>query len=395
MTLHNLKYSLKTLFKNKILIFWTYIFPIILGSLFYLAFHDIENKETFSALNIAVVNNEDFKNDTIWPEVISALSDENSDNHLFNTKYLNKYDADNALDKNEIIGYLLYEENTPKVIIKKNGTEATIFKSVIEEINSSRVMIENYIKEKITSEIRLNPEINISEVTNKYYNEAMNLLNIPLNIKDTTATSLSYTMIEYYTLIAMTCLYGGILGMVSINKNLANMSNHGKKMAISPVPKKVLVMSSAFAGYIAQLIGVIILFIFTIFVLKVDYGNNILLVMLTALIGSLAGLMLGLFLACALKCSENTKLGIIISVTMLGSFLSGMMGITMKYIIDKNIPILNIINPANMITDGFYSLYYYDTYGRYFMNIISLVIFSILLLVLSIRCLRRQKYDSI
>lgn len=395
MTLHNLKYSLKTLFKNKMLIFWTYIFPIILGSLFYLAFHDIENKETFSAINIAVVSNNEFKNNNIWPEVISALSDEKSDNHLFNTKYLNEMEAEEALDENEIIGYLLYKENDPKVIIKKNGTEATIFKSVIEEVNSSSLMIENYIKEKISSEIRINPEINISEITNKYYNEAMNLLNIPLNIKDTTAASLSYTMIEYYTLIAMTCLYGGILGMVSINKNLANMSNHGKKMAISPVPKKVLVMSSAFAGYIAQLIGVIILFIFTIFVLKVDYGNNILLVMLTALIGSLAGLMLGLFLACALKCSENTKLGIIISVTMLGSFLSGMMGITMKYIIDKNIPILNIINPANMITDSFYSLYYYDTYGRYFMNIISLVIFSILLLVLSIRCLRRQKYDSI
>lgn len=395
MTLHNLKYSLKTLFKNKMLIFWTYIFPIILGSLFYLAFHDIENKETFSAINIAVVSNNEFKNNNIWPEVISALSDEKSDNHLFNTKYLNETEAEEALDKNEIIGYLLYKENAPKVIIKKNGTEATIFKSVIEEVNSSSLMIENYIKEKISSEIRINPEINISEITNKYYNEAMNLLNIPLNIKDTTAASLSYTMIEYYTLIAMTCLYGGILGMVSINKNLANMSNHGKRVSVSPVPKKILVLSSATAAYIAQFIGVIILFMFTIFILKVDYGNNILLVLLTSLIGTFAGLMLGLFLACALKCSENTKLGIIISVTMLGSFLSGMMGITMKYIIDKNIPILNMINPANMITDAFYSLYYYDTHTRYFMNIISLVIFSCILLILSINSLRRQKYDSI
>ena len=80
---------------------------------------------------------------------------------------------------------------------------------------------------------------------------------------------------------------------------------------------------------------------------------------------------------------------------MLGCFLSGMMGITMKYIIDKNVPIINKLNPASMITDGFYSLYYYDTLDRYFFNIISLIIFALILIGVSIFSLRRQKYDSI
>ncbi|MEI3499074.1 MAG: hypothetical protein V8Q71_00925 [Bacilli bacterium] len=48
------------------------------------------------------------------------------------------------------------------------------------------------------------------------------------------------------------------------------------------------------------------------------------------------------------------------------SVLSGMMGVTLKYVIDKNIPVVNLINPNNLITDGFYSLYYYDTLSRYF-----------------------------
>ena len=29
------------------------------------------------------------------------------------------------------------------------------------------------------------------------------------------------------------------------------------------------------------------------------------------------------------------------------------MGVTLKYVIDKNIPIVNLINPNNLITDGF------------------------------------------
>ena len=67
----------------------------------------------------------------------------------------------------------------------------------------------------------------------------------------------------------------------------------------------------------------------------------------------------------------------------------------MKYIIDKNVPIINKLNPASMITDGFYSLYYYDTLDRYLFNIASLLIFSIVMILISYFGLRRQKYDSI
>ena len=67
----------------------------------------------------------------------------------------------------------------------------------------------------------------------------------------------------------------------------------------------------------------------------------------------------------------------------------------MKYIVDKNIPIVNKLNPASMITDGFYALYYYDTLDRYFFNISSLLIFALIMITISYFSLRRQKYDSI
>ncbi len=104
---------------------------------------------------------------------------------------------------------------------------------------------------------------------------------------------------------------------------------------------------------------------------------------------------MGIAVSSVFKTNENAKTGILISITMFGCFLSGMMGITMKYIIDKNVPILNKINPASMITDGFYSLYYYDTLDRYFFNIVSLIIFTAVMLLISYSSLRRQKYDSI
>ena len=55
MFIHNLKYTIKTLFKNKVLIFWTFAFPIVLGLFFNMAFSNIEKDEKLQVFDIAVV----------------------------------------------------------------------------------------------------------------------------------------------------------------------------------------------------------------------------------------------------------------------------------------------------------------------------------------------------
>ena len=115
-----------------------------------------------------------------------------------------------------------------------------------------------------------------------------------VKLKNIANENLDSMMIEFYTLIAMTCLYGGMLSIASINQTLANMSNKGKRVAVSPTKKGSIVFSSLLASFLVQLIGVAILFAYTIFVLKIDYGDNIGLVALLAVIGSFAGLSMGI-----------------------------------------------------------------------------------------------------
>lgn len=392
MFLHNLKYSLKTLFKNRMLIFWTYAFPLILGTFFYLAFSNIENSEMFDVIDIAIVNNEQFNDNMVLKESFNVLGDEESDEQLFNIKYVDLEEAIKLLENDEVSGYLVVDES-PKVIVKTSGTSETILKYVTEEIIQNENVLANIIEAKVNGNII---DGNIEEYIQSIRDDALKLLEMKtLTIRDVTSKKLSYTMIEFYTLIAMTALYGGIIGMTAINQNLANMSDNGKRIAVSPTNKIKIIFSSLVSSFIIQVIGLFILFMYTIFVLKVDYGNNLPLIILLALVGSLAGLSLGMAVGTILKTNENVKVGIIISFTMLGSFLSGMMGITMKYIIDTNIPLVNKLNPVNMITDGLYSLYYYNTYNRFYFNVVSLLIFSLIMIVLSVLALRRQKYDSI
>lgn len=393
MLVHNFKYSFKTLFRNKILIFWTFAFPIILGTFFYLAFSNIENSEKIATINIAIVENNVIKEDEILRNTFNELENPNNKEKLFNIKYTNKEDAENLLEQKEISGFLIFENNTTKVVVKENGIDQTVLKSVVEQITQTTDMVNNLATKQIEKQVMTG---NYNVDYEAIYNTVLEKINLDKsNIVDISNKNMSYTMIEFYTLIAMTCLYGGVLGMVAINQNLANMSSNGKRVSVSPISKGKLIFSSLLASYFVQIIGLALLFIYTIIILKVDYGNNLPLIVLLSLCGSLAGLALGIAIGTILKTNDNVKTGVLISFTMLGCFFSGMMGITMKYMVDKNIPILNQLNPASMITDGFYSLYYYSTLNRYFFNVGSLVVFALLMICISFFSLRRQKYDSI
>ncbi len=371
---HNFKCSLKILLKNKGLVFWTFVFPIILGIFFNMAFSDIDKKEKFNSIDIAVVSSEDFNNNVIFKQSIEFLSDEKSDNKMFNTVYTSKKKATYLLENNKIDGYLTFFGDDVNITIKKNGVNQTILKYIIEDINSNK---------KILAEAS-----NIPETLSLIKNNSVKLNNI-------TNKNLGFSMIEYYTLIAMACLYGSMLSMYVLNYSQANISSVGKRVSISSSKKTSLLLSGFFASYVVQLIGIFLLLFVTLFLFKVDYGNNLIYVFILSLFGSLAGLALGIAISSIGNISEVTKNGILISIIMFCCFLSGMMGVSMKYIIDKNIPFLNKINPANMITDGFYSLYYYDNLNRFYFNLLSLFIFSIIMILISLRNLRRQEYDSI
>lgn len=394
MFFHNFKYTLKTLFRNKALIFWTFAFPIILGTLFKLAFSNIENKEKLDIIDIAIVDDQNFEDSPVYKEVFKTLGDKESDEYMFNITYTDKETSKKMLEDEEITGYLLFtDKNNVKITVNESGINETVLRYVVDEIASKKEIIENLVEKKVSEELaKGNFDIKYEEISSNI-TSIIQTDNIKLN--NISNKNMSYTMIEYYTLIAMTALYGSMISLFVIDYKLANMNSVGKRTSISPMKKGPMILGSLLASYIVQIIGLVLLFVYTIFVMKVDYGDNLLLVCILALAGSLAGLALGVAVGTLVKSNENTKTGILLATTMIGCFLSGMMGITMKYVLDKNVPILNKINPANMITDGFYSLYYYNTLDRYYFDVLSLVVFSAIMIIISYGEMRRQKYDSI
>ena len=386
MFLHNFKYSLKVLFKNKVLIFWTLAFPLIMGTFFNLAFKDIISNNKLNVFDIAIVK-DGFDNNYVYKEVFNTLSDKDNPDRLFNIKYTTVEEAKELLEEDKIVGYLEIKDK-PILTFTNNGINQTILKYVVDEISDINSVIGNMTNPVIATSYQIDYQSIYQEVSNMVSNN-----NIKIN--NTASSKLDFMVIEFYTLIAMTCLYSGILAMVSINKCLPNISNNGKRMSVSPAKKSTLVLSSLLAAFIVQLIGLALLFLYTIFVINVDFGDKPLLVVLVSIIGTLTGLALGVAVGVNIKSSDNTKTGIIIAISMTCCFFAGMMGVTMKYIIDKNIPLLNKLNPGSLITDALYSIYYFDKPNRYIMDVLILSGITLALVLISFNNLRRQKYDSI
>lgn len=391
MFIHNFQYSLKILLKNKQLVFWTLAFPLIMAILFNMAFSDIENSESFDPVSIAVVDDDAFQNNEIFSESLESLSE--GEDKVFDITYANKENAEKMLEDGEITGYLQIIDNEPSVVIHSNGINETIFCYVIDEINSDSNVIRDLGMKLIMQKIRSGDyNMNFSSLFSRLADEMMDS---DITVKDTSPEHISFVMIEYYTLIAMACMYSGLLSMTLMNYRLANVSAVGKRSAVSPAKKGGIIMGSLTASFLVQLAGLAVLYLLMIFYIKVDFGNNLPMIILLSLIGSLAGLSLGVAVGVLIKAGENAKLTALIAVVMAGCFFSGMMGVMMKNIIDKNAPIINYINPVAMITDGFYTLYYYNSLDRFYFDIISLLIFSAVMILISLRGLRRQRYDSI
>ncbi len=383
---HNFKYTFKRLIRNKTLLFWNVMFPLILGTFFYFAFADIISNETLSPISIGIVDNQNYQENEMLQEVFSDFSDETGSNHIFNITYESKSSLDKLLADGEIDGYVFIEDNI-QVVIKENGINQTILKYTVDNILEYESLIDSIIASQVQK-----GNYDVQAI----YSAIMNDLNQDESyIIDKSSTKLDYMTIEFYTLIAMTCLYGANLSSFVISSYQANLGKQGARVSLSIARKYQLIGGGILACFIAQVVTLSILFAYTTLLFKVDYGSNLINIIILTLAGILAGIALGTLAGAMSFKTENARDGVLTSLTMAGSFLAGMMGVTMKYVIDKNFPLINKVNPVAQITDGFYSLYYYETTSRFNMNVISLLIFTVVMVALATALLRRKNYDSI
>lgn len=375
MFFHNYRYRMKCIFRDRQLMFWTFLFPILLATLFNLALSDISSSHNFSNVNVAVIQNDELDQN---PAFKNAL--ENTDD-LFNLQYVSVDEAENLLDDNKIDGYLLFDPDL-QLIVKQSGINQTIIKSFIDDYQQT------------TSTLSTIATLNPAAFENGLHESVSNRTDM-IKTVSVSRSNPDNIVIYFFALIAMTCLYGGFLGVKEVVAIQADQSPIGARVNLAPTNKLLVFIASILAATTIMIFELIILLTYLIAFLKIDFGNQLGYIALTCVLGSLTGVTFGACIAALVKKSEGIKIGILIGATMTMSFLSGMMVADMKYIISTRFPILAYLNPANLITDSLYALYYYDTHTQYFTDLILLCGFILAFSLITYFVLRRQKYASL
>ena len=223
MFFHNLKYSLKSLIKNKGLLFWTFLFPLLMATLFNMAFGNWVESEKFESIDIAIIKNSYYEDNEVAKRVFESIS--SGEDRVFNITYVSDDVALKLLKDDKITGYIKYYDGGSDITVKSNGVSATIIKSVVDEIDTYNVMFNDLVEKELTSSFDID----------KAVTEAINRIeNIQVKTKDVSVKKLDIAVIEYYSLLSMTCLYGGFIALTCISNSLASISSRGKRVEVAP-----------------------------------------------------------------------------------------------------------------------------------------------------------------
>lgn len=379
--LHIFKYSFKQLIRNKAELFWIIFFPIILGTLFKIAFSNITADENFHTIPVAIV-----KEEGNMSEAFTIVADELSkgDEPFLKVLYCNEKEALRLLKKQKVDG-IIYAGDTVSLTVSSDMGNAALNQSILQTfIEDYQMNYEAVLKTAMTNPEKL-PEVLEIVQESASYNK---------NVSYSRSNTDTYDQ-YFYNLIAMVCMYTGTAGCYIAIHNQANLSTLGARKNISPVHKLKMISGELIANIILRFFCVLISFAYIVLVLKIDLTARLPLAILSIFVGCMTGMTFGFFLGTIGNISENVKVAILMSVTMVGSFLSGLMIGNMRILVETICPLINKINPSALITDTFYSLAIYDSLDRYTNNIITLIIFSILFTIGGFMMTRRKKYAHI
>ncbi len=380
---HIFSYRLKCTVRNYQMLFWTLGFPVILATFFGMAFANISTATEFETIRMGVVNTAEYKADSNFQTHLKAASDasDSSGDPMFElTVFDTQEDAAAALREKTISGYIL-EKDSMQLYIRSSGINPTIMKTFIDWYLQTVSAVNSVIADHPESAMKISGILS-ENIT--YVEDANTNPNKPNSI-------LTY----YYALIAMTCLYGAFMGINEVAAVQANQSATAARVNLAPVHKMKVFACSLCSATLIQYLSILILIAYLIYVQKVDFGNQAGYILLASFAGCCTGVSFGAVIGAVVKKGEGVKTGVIIGASMLMSFLAGLMSAKIKYTATKSLPILSYINPGNLIADAFYSLYYYETYNRYLLNVGLLFAFAFAFYFITYLIMRRQQYESL
>lgn len=199
-----------------------------------------------------------------------------------------------------------------------------------------------------------------------------------------------------FACIAYITFYAFSMGNHLLDNLHANQSPLGLREQISPLERRKSFVLH-FGAYLVIYIGftLVLYLLLRLLGTEVATKTNIWALLLLLFLGQCCGIVIGVVVAALLPEAKGVRQAIGILLPLFLGFLSGMMVSGVRTSVQAAAPLLDALNPVNMVNDGLYGLYTQGVGEIYHTAMAHLAITLVLFLGITISALRRDRYESL
>ena len=387
------KGALTVLTRKRELFVWSLAFPIILSTMFMFMFSNLDSSTAFDPVPTGVVADAAYKG-SAFADVVDELGASGDDQLLAVHAFATADEAREALSAGDVLGIVSVDaEGTPLLVVTPSSGGVGV-----EQIGRTVLgtVVDTYVRNAdLVAGIAADNPLALADPNR--VEEALSRGSVTEQVSLTHAAppeSVRY----YYALLGMAALFCGQVGMLAICETQPNLSALGARRALGATSRGKTLAATLAASWLVSFACLIVAFLYMRFAVGIDFSGREGLCVAAIAAAALLSTALGTLLGSLPKVGLGVKTGLLTALTCFLSLFAGLYGEPCMALADsiaRSFPALASINPAKVITDVFYSLYYYDSLVPFAQKIGILLAIAAALFAVSALFIRRQRYASL
>lgn len=387
------KGALTVLTRKRELFVWSLAFPIILSTMFMFMFSNLDSSTAFDPVPTGVVADAAYKG-SAFADVVDELGASGDDQLLAVHAFATADEAREALSAGDVLGIVSVDaEGTPLLVVTPSSGGVGV-----EQIGRTVLgtVVDTYVRNAdLIAGIAADNPLALADPNR--VEEALSRGSVTEQVSLTHAAP-TESVRYYYALLGMAALFCGQVGMLAICETQPNLSALGARRALGATSRGKTLAATLAASWLVSFACLIVAFLYMRFAVGIDFSGREGLCVAAIAAAALLSTALGTLLGSLPKVGLGVKTGLLTALTCFLSLFAGLYGEPCMALADsiaRSFPVLASINPAKVITDVFYSLYYYDSLVPFAQKIGILLAMAAALFAVSALFVRRQRYASL
>lgn len=385
------KYTVRILLRTPATFVWALGFPIVLAAIFMMMFSSLTNDGHLDPVPVAVVTDDAWRFSP-FQAVVAVLSEDGENRLLDVYEVADADEAEALLVAGEVAGaYTVGKDGAPELLLPSEWADSEVESSILEAVASSYKQNVGLIEQVAREDPAALADAAAVE----------RALGVQTQVKTVSLTRATpdETVRYYYALLGMASLFAAQLAAGALVNAQPNLSAVGARTRVGGLSGTRRLVALLCGSWVVSFGCLAVVFAFIRVVAGVDFaGRDVL-----CLVGCAAAALLATGIGAAVGAAPiaggmDARSGILTGLTCLMSLFAGLYGEPCMELADSvvaAVPAMSWINPARLICDEFYSLYYYESLGPFWLRAAACAAFAAALLGLAAALFRRQRYEHL